>query len=284
MAHVQDKPLIFDIARGSVEDGPGIRTVVFFKGCPLRCPWCQNPESQSPETQILYYPENCIECGNCRKGGECNSLARRTAGSYYPPDELAQLILRDRVFYETSQGGVTFSGGEPLLFIDYIYEAARLIKKENIHIVVETSGYFNYSHLEKQLLPLIDLFFFDIKIIDPREHKRYTGKSNRLITRNFERLLAAGAAVLPRIPLIPGFTANKKNLTGIAEFFTRHNIKEYALLPYNPSGLDKRLRLGKKLPPDVSPEPMDLAEEQKWNEFFKKQFSSHSTVVDIKIA
>ncbi len=276
--------MIFDIAHGSLEDGPGIRTVVFFKGCSLRCRWCQNPESQSPEAQTLYYPENCINCGACRQGGECHSLARRTAGAYYPPAELAQHILRDRVFYETSQGGATFSGGEPLLFIDYIYETARLIKKENIHIVVETSGYFNYSHLEKQLLRLIDLFFFDIKIMNPGKHKIYTGKSNGLIIRNFERLLKAGAAVHPRIPLIPGFTADRENLAQIAEFFARHNIKEYSLLPYNPSGLDKWRRLGKNPPVDVSSEPMDLAGEQKWGEFFKKQFSSHSTVVDIKIA
>jgi pyruvate formate lyase activating enzyme len=263
--------LIFDIARGSLEDGPGIRTVVFLKGCPLRCPWCQNPESQSPDAQTLFNPENCIDCGACRQGGECNSLARRTAGSYYPPDELAQLILRDRVFYETSQGGATFSGGEPLLFIDFIYEVARLIKKEKIHIVVETSGYFNYPHLEKKLLPLIDLFFFDIKIMDPGKHIKYTGKSNRLIIRNFERLIAAGAAVLPRIPLIPGFTANKENLAEIADFFIRHHIKEYALLPYNPSGLDKWRKLGAPPPANISPEPMSLLEEQKWSKFFKKR-------------
>lgn len=268
-------PLIFDIARGSFVDGPGIRTVVFFKGCPLRCLWCQNPESQLLEAETLFYPERCIKCGNCKTGdGECNSLARRTAGRYYPPRELAQIILRDKVFYETSSGGVTFSGGEPLLFIDYIYEVVKVMEEEKIHISVETCGYFDYRRFKKKLLPLIDLFLFDIKIMDPLKHKEYTGKSNEIIIRNFKKLLEAGVEVLPRVPLIPGFTATEENLSRIARFFSRHNIKEYTILPYNPSGLDKWGRLGKEPPGNVPLKPMTMEEEQKWVKFFKEEISS----------
>lgn len=259
------KPLIFDIVRGSFVDGPGIRTVVFFKGCPLRCRWCQNPESQSPEAETLLYPERCIECGNCKKeGGECNLLVRQTAGSYYPPRELARMLLRDRVFYETSLGGVTFSGGEPLMFIDYISEVARILRPKKIHMAVETCGYFDYDRFAEKLLPFIDLFLFDIKLMDPVKHKKYTGKSNDVITRNFAELVKTGAHVLPRVPLIPGFTAEEKNLSQIADFFSRQKIKTYSLLSYNPSGLEKWQRLGKKPPQDVSPKPMTREEEQRW--------------------
>jgi pyruvate formate lyase activating enzyme len=267
----QTAPLIFDIARGSFADGPGIRTVVFFKGCPLRCRWCQNPESQSPRAEILHYPERCIKCGNCKRGEECNALARQTAGTSYPAHELAQLILRDKVFYETSPGGVTFSGGEPLLFIDYISEVAGILKAEKIHIAVETCGYFDYGRLEKKLLPLIDLFLFDIKIMDPAKHKEYTGKSNSLIIRNFKKLLNTGAEVLPRVPLIPGFTLSRENLSQIAGFIARQRITTYALLPYNPSGIAKWARLGKKIPAGLSAKPMTRQEEGEWIEFFKQQ-------------
>ncbi|MFC2155573.1 radical SAM protein [Acidobacteriota bacterium] len=269
------KPLIFDIVRGSFVDGPGIRTVVFFKGCPLRCRWCQNPESQSPEAETLFYPERCIKCGNCKKkGGECYSLVRQTAGSFYPSRELARIILRDEVFYQTSSGGVTFSGGEPLLFIDYIQEVARILRPKKIHITVETCGYFDYDKLMEKLLPLIDLFLFDIKLMDPVKHKRHTGKSNNVIIRNFKELVKTGADVLPRVPLIPGFTAEEENLSRIADFFSRLKIETYSLLPYNPSGLEKWKRLGKEPPQDVSPKPMSREEEQMWIDFFSGPVTS----------
>jgi pyruvate formate lyase activating enzyme len=267
------EPLVFDIARGSFVDGPGIRTVVFMKGCPLRCRWCQNPESQKPGKETLFYPENCIGCGQCETGGDeaCNSLAKRVAGQYYPPKKLAQLVTRDRVFYQTSSGGVTFSGGEPLLFIDYIHEVAQLLHEEEIHIAVETCGYFDFEKIEDTLLPLIDLFLFDIKIMDPVKHEEYTGKSNEVILRNFEKLAAAGVNMTARIPLVPGFTAVEENLSQIAAYFLRRKVAGYALLPYNPSGLKKWERLGKQPPENVSPKPMTVEEETKWMQFFKER-------------
>ncbi|MCK4760567.1 MAG: radical SAM protein [Candidatus Aminicenantes bacterium] len=285
---MQDKsiksPLVFDIARGSFDDGPGIRTVVFLKGCPLRCLWCQNPESQRPGVETFFYPEKCIDCGDCEGplngSGKCDSLARQIIGRYYSPQRLARLILRDKVFYETSGGGVTFSGGEPLLHLDYLYEVARLLKVEQIHMAVETCGYFDYEKFAGTLLPYIDLFLFDIKILDPGKHKAYTGKSNEIILQNFEKLLTAGKEVQPRIPLIPGFTATEENLSQIAGFLAslkdeagadNKKIKEFVLLPYNPSGLDKWKRLRKEKPKGVSSQPTTIEEEQKWLRFFKKR-------------
>lgn len=263
------KPLVFDIARASGVDGPGIRTVIFLKGCPLRCEWCQNPEAQESAAENLFYAENCIKCGYCDQG--CYSLARQTAGQYYAPPELARLILRDKIFYQVSSGGVTFSGGEPLMFVEYLYETAQILKQENIHIAVETCGYFNFQSVEKTLLPLIDLFLFDIKLMDPIRHQIVTGKSNDLIIRNFKRLCDSGIKVIPRVPLIPGYTASQENLSQIAAFFVEQGVADYAFLPYNPSGIAKWGRMGKQPPANLSPIPMPLEEEQKWIAFFNRE-------------
>lgn len=240
----QKNPLIFDIARGSVVDGPGIRTVVFLKGCPLRCVWCQNPESQEPGPEIMFYPEYCLKCGNCEKG--CDFLARRIVGKYYDPPELGKLLLRDRSFYETSNGGVTFSGGEPLLFINYIRAVAEILKREKIHLAVETCGYFDYRQFEREILPFVDFIFFDIKIIDPVKHQKYTGKSNELIFDNFEKLLTSGVKLVPRVPLVPDYTDTEENREQIEQFFRRFQVGNYYFLPYNSMGMEKRQRLGTK--------------------------------------
>ena len=258
-------PLVFDIARGSFVDGPGIRTIVFFKGCPLRCVWCQNPESHRLMPEIGYYPEYC------NNGSDASE--KRVIGKYYPPDELAEIILRDRVFYETSDGGVTFSGGEPLIFIDYLEEVSRILKAKNIHIAVETSGYFNFQTFEEKLLAFVDLILYDIKIMDPDKHLKYTGKSNELIIRNFENLLNRNVEILPRIPLIPGYTATEEHLSQIADFFSEHNIKTYRFLPYNPSGINKWKILGKAVPENMPENPMTLEEERRWIKFFKNRMN-----------
>ena len=264
-------PLIFDVGRGSFVDGPGIRTVIFFKGCPLRCPWCQNPESQQPEAETRFDPKKCIGCGNCDTG--CNSLARQKVGEYYSPRKLARIILRDKIFYRTSLGGVTFSGGEPLMFIDYLYEVAALLAPEKIHMAVETCGYFDYEKLETGLLPLLNLFLYDIKIMDPAVHERCTGKSNRPITRNLIRLLESGVEVEVRVPLIPGYTATEENLSAAAGFFLEHGIKNYSFLSYNPSGLEKWEYLGKKPPGNLPAKPMTFEEEQRWGRYFREKMN-----------
>ncbi len=259
--------MIFDIAMGSFEDGPGVRTVVFFKGCPLRCAWCQNPESQALEKETFYYPERCIDCGNCDVA--CYSNVRMDVGRRFTPRELARVILQDKTYFKNSSGGVTFSGGEPLLFIDYLRETAALLKREKIHIAIETSGFFDYRAFEEKLLPYIDLMLYDIKLMDPEVHKKHTGKSNQIILGNLQRLLHTDVEILPRIPLVPGFTATRENLSAIARYLKRLKIEACVLLPYNPSGREKCIRLGKEKPMDVSEKPMTMEEEKRWIAFFK---------------
>jgi pyruvate formate lyase activating enzyme len=198
-------------------------------------------------------------------------MARRIAGKYYSPVEISGIVLRDKLFYETSEGGVTFSGGEPLLFMDYLKDILEILKKEDVHITVETCGNFDFQKFEKKLLPLVDLILYDIKMMDPIKHKEYTGKSNETIIRNFKELLNKDVEILPRIPLVPEYTATKENLSQIARFFKQLNIKEYGFLAYNPSGKEKWVRLGKSAPENLSEKPMILKEEEGWIKFFKNK-------------
>lgn len=268
-------PLIVDVKRHSLEDGPGIRSVVFFKGCPLSCVFCHNPEAQDPLVEIAFYPEYCIDCGLCEAVcennaisadranlivrehcvlcGECAEICPSTAlqmvGRCYAVEDLVALILRDRAFYQHSGGGVTLSGGECTLYPDYVEALLKALKSAGIHVVIETSGYFDYETVQRKILPYVDLLYLDIKFIDPKMHKHYTAKDNRLILTNIERLQQNGKfpAVL-RIPLIPEVTATRRNLFDIADFLTGVNVAEAVLLPYNPLGLEKWTRIGKSKP------------------------------------
>jgi len=266
------QPLIFDISRGSTVDGPGFRTTVFIKGCPLRCVWCHNPESQSLSQEIFSYPERCNQCGDCLSACQeqaidlsteeiivrdnctvcgacvdaCDTLALQRVGRFYEPDELVELLLQDRTFYDVSGGGVTFSGGEPLAWIHYLSPILKQLKNAGVHITIETCGYFEYELFKKEILPNTDLIYFDIKLADAMEHKRYTGSDNYLILTNFERLLREkDISIIPRIPLIPEITATSHNLALIAKLFHRLGVSDYRLLSYNPFGLDKWRRLGR---------------------------------------
>ncbi len=283
------RPLVFDIARGSLVDGPGIRTTVFFKGCPLRCVWCHNPESHEFGVEIAHYAQRCIRCGVCRETcpsdaidlearqiirrdqcnrcgicvDGCDSLALRRLGVPYSANELMEIILADKVYFETSGGGVTFSGGEPLIHLDYLAPLVRKLKGEGIHIAVQTCGYFEYSKFRTKVLPWVDEIFYDIKHADPREHVRLTGRSNKRIIENLKRLVSEEqVTVLPRIPLVPGLTATRENLRAIADLFRSLGIKSCQLLAYNPPGRGKWKRLGKKAP-EVAPEkPIPWQEER----------------------
>lgn len=281
---VRKAPLIFDVARGSGVDGPGIRSVVFMKGCPLRCCWCQNPESHEHEEETFFDPDRCIGCGNCSEGLECDSLARQKAGVYYSPAGLVRIILRDRLFYQVSGGGVTFSGGEPFLFLDYLHEVFKSLKCEHIHIAVETSGYFEWKHFESKLLSMVDLILFDLKVMDPLLHEKYTGKSNDVILENFRNLRQTPVELLPRVPLVNGYTADEENLTRLARFLREQDILQYSLLSYNPSGLEKWHRLGKTPPEDIPSKPMTLREEQRWRRFFKNQFEKSGTRGELQLS
>lgn len=222
---MNDKGLIFDIKRDSTEDGPGIRTTVFFKGCPLSCIWCQNPEGKK------FLPEPDVH-GNL-------------IGTWYSVDELMYRLLQDKPFFTSTGGGVTLSGGEPTLQMDFAGHLLQALKREAIHTVLETCGFFKYEAFKEKMLPWLDLIYFDIKLINEADSKQYCGRSNKRILENFSRLIAdAKIPVIPRIPLIPEITTTEENLKGIAAFLDKHGINSCELMPYNPLWIDKLEKLG----------------------------------------
>jgi len=266
------RPLILDIKRHALDDGPGIRTAIFFKGCPLRCVWCHNPESIDPSPEIGFYPSRCIRCGECveacptgaarldlpqridraicRRCGTCAKVCPggglRKIGRFYEIDELLDVVLRDKMYYQTSNGGVTLSGGEPTLFIDYVSHLLQELKSNGIHTAMETCGYFDYSEFEANILRWIDLILFDVKLADPGLHSRYTGSRNEVVLENLSRLSRERPDdVIPRVPLIPGVTVDAHNLQEVAGIFRAIGAKRCWLLPYNPLGFSKREALGK---------------------------------------
>ena len=273
--------MIFNIQKCSIHDGNGLRTLVFFKGCPLRCPWCANPESQLYTPQIMESAIRCIGCGACMDVcpagaiGEgflidreecigcfecvehCYAESKRIAGKDYSIDELFGEIEKDRPFYAMYGGGVTFSGGEPLTHAKYLKKIAKKCHEEGINVVVESCGYGNYEEF-KHALPYIDGMFMDIKIIDPEKHKQVTGKSNEIILKNIRRICGFGIPVTARTPVVPGYTDDLSNIEGIAALVAKTpGIKEYELLKYHNLGESKYRSLGKEYPLKKVKAPID---------------------------
>lgn len=278
---------IFDIQRFSIHDGPGIRTTVFFQGCPLRCLWCGNPESIPAEPLLSYTREQCIACGaclpvcpeqalatdasgkvvvdrqHCTGCGKCPPVcdprALEMAGRSATVAEVLEVVLRDKAYYDASGGGLTLSGGEPLLQPDFARALLADAQSHGLHAAIETSGYAVWGSL-RPLLPLVDLWLFDYKETDPRRHEQFVGKPNELILSNLRQLHQEGANVVLRCPMIPGYNARAEHLDGIAALAkSLPNVRGVQLLPYYDLWRAKLDRFGlrSELPDTVRPPDRD---------------------------
>ena len=243
---------IFDIQRNSFVDGPGIRTTVFFKGCNLRCAWCHSPESQNFQKEMLFYKNKCVGCGNCEGVSVDNAdfcclyNAKEICGKEYTPQEVFEIICKDKLFYDTSGGGVTFSGGECMLQIDFLCEILKKCKENGIHTAVDTAGNVCWESFEK-ILPYTDLFLYDIKVMNEEKHKEYTGVKNDLILENLKKLLEADIPVWVRIPVVCGVNDSEEEMKRIGDFFEKNGYpQKIELLPYHAMGDGKYQALGRK--------------------------------------
>ena len=268
-------PYISNLQRFSLDDGPGIRTTVFFKGCNLRCAWCHNPECISGGHTLQLLQDACTGCGGCvsacRQGVhridqngrhhldrslcvgcgacayQCTHGALTLIGTRYEPESLLRELLKDRRYYETSGGGVTFSGGEPLLHPDYLVRMLELCRGAGLHTAVDTAGCVPFPVLER-VLPLADLFLYDIKLWTSERHQAATGVPNQLILENLRRLTDAGGAVYLRTPIIPGYNDDLEELGCIARFLAdlpaRGQVQKIQLLPYHNYGVGKYASIG----------------------------------------
>ena len=229
------KGLIFSIKKYAIHDGPGIRVSFFMKGCPLDCWWCHNPEGKSPRQ---------VSVERIDRVGEREFTSIELVGKEYTAAEIVAKAERERVFMDQSGGGVTFSGGEPLMQFDFLLEALCELKKAGFHTTVDTSGYASAAKF-MAILPYTDLFLYDIKHFDPVIHKKFTGVDNELILSNFDMLLDAGAEVQVRIPVIPGVNANTEFMEELRKFIEKRKMKkirEINLLPYHKTGSSKYRR------------------------------------------
>lgn len=253
--------VIFNIEEFSVYDGPGIRTTVFLKGCPLRCSWCHNPEGQSFDGQIVKSVNGCIGCGNCIKYAKsqdgqvvftqesiknCPVGLLRNCGVRITAENLCQKLLKNEKML--SSGGVTFSGGEPLAQHEFLFECIAKLKGK-IHTAIQTSG-FCEEHVFKQALELADYFLFDLKIFDDAQHIKYTGASNGQIHKNFALLAKSGKPFVVRVPLIPTVTDTDENILGIVGLLKENNVNYVELLPYNKMAGGKYTLVGRVYTPN----------------------------------
>ena len=267
------KGIVFDIQNYAIYDGPGIRTIIFLKGCPLKCEWCQNPESQKLSPEMSYFKEKCqlceicvkacpnnalqlidneirrdkalcITCGICSE--KCPNQVMEIVGRDISVEEISDIVLKDKPFYDNSGGGATISGGEPTLQINFLLDLLKALKKQGIHTAIETCGYFN-EDLISELIKYVDLFLFDIKLIDTEKHKQFTGVFNEKILTNFSKIFSkvGSERIIARIPLIPGVNTDESSIQQIISFL--HEISyngQIHLMPYNKLTKTKYQKVG----------------------------------------
>lgn len=262
--------LVLNIQKYSIHDGEGIRTTIFFKGCPMNCKWCHNPESQSYSAEIMHNNEKCKKCGsciinckqkaiscenglvvtnnNCTACGECTDIclnnAREKVGKRYTIDELMKEIEKDKMFYEQSNGGVTLSGGEIMTQnIEYIETLLKRCKRMGYRVNIDTCGHANFENF-KIIIPYVDTFLYDIKHLDNEIHKELTGQGNELVLENLKKLSEAGAKLNIRMPLVEGINSDDLHIKKVIEFLKKIKIWQINLLPYHNTGKSKYEKLG----------------------------------------
>lgn len=264
-----ETPYIFNIQKFSTHDGDGVRTTIFFKGCPLRCMWCHNPESQHYYKELIFHQHKCTACGRCvakcKQGANsivdgkivfdrskctacgvctdwCITEARELAGKEYTVDALVKEAMKDKIFYEQSGGGVTLSGGEVMAsqHMDYVEEVCRKLHENGVSVFIDTSGYTDYKNL-KRILPYVDVFLYDIKVMDPKDHKKFIGVDNSLILENLKKLSDEGAGLYIRLPIIQQVNATDEHMESVIHFLKENNIhaRQVNLLPYHDIGKGK---------------------------------------------
>lgn len=277
--------VIFDIERHALHDGPGIRTLVFLKGCTLRCRWCSNPEGQSIRPEVLFYDQRCTGCGRCVDAcphgaiipggphprtdrsrctgcGSCVAVcpvsARVLAGKTLRADQVLDIVLKDEVFYRHSAGGITVSGGEPLAQLQFLHDLLSGCKEYGIHTAVETAGHVSWETFER-ILPVTDLFLYDLKHMDEEKHLGSTGASNRQILQNLAKLASRGVEIIVRVPVVPQYNFSLAELEAIFTFVrSLSSIRELHLLPYHSLGaskyraLDREYGLTRDQPEDMA--------------------------------